>query len=122
MEVTKLQKNVTPPKLPKQLSPKIIGVVIAVVVLLVVLSSSFYTVDQTEEAIILLFGKFSRVETPGLHTKIPFGIEQNINVATEVVHKEEFVMLVIAGAGNCPSAPAHEGVRRAFEIAHYQSV
>lgn len=84
------ERSVTPPKVPSWLSPRVIGIIAIVVTALIVLSSSFYTVDQTEEAVILRFGRILRTEGPGLHSKIPFGIEQNFNVPTQEVQKEEF--------------------------------
>ncbi len=52
--------------------------------------SSYYVVDQKEEAVVLRLGKFNRITEPGLHFKLPFGIEQNYNIPTKRVFKEEF--------------------------------
>jgi len=52
--------------------------------------SSLFVVDQTEESVILRFGKFNRIVGPGLQTKLPFGIERNYNVATKVVQTMNF--------------------------------
>lgn len=54
------------------------------------LFSSFYIVDQKEKAVILFLGKFDRTTEPGLHFKWPFGIEENYNVPTQRILKEEF--------------------------------
>lgn len=46
---------------------------IAIVVLLIVINAAFYTVDQTEDTIIVQLGKPVRVVLePGLHIRIPF--------------------------------------------------
>ncbi len=46
---------------------------IAVIVLGVVASSALFTVQQTQQAIVLQFGNFIRdVKEPGLHMKVPF--------------------------------------------------
>ncbi len=46
---------------------------IAAVVIIVLALSAFFTVDQTEQAIVLQFGEFKRqVRDPGLHVKLPF--------------------------------------------------
>ena len=43
------------------------------VLALIVVSGAVFTVDQTEQALVLYFGQPVRViESPGLHTKIPF--------------------------------------------------
>ena len=69
----------------KTLSTIIIGVLI-----LGMLSTGIYQVDQREEAVILLLGKFNRITGPGLHIKLPFGIEQNYNVPTQVIQNMSF--------------------------------
>lgn len=64
--------------------------VILGVIILVSLATSFYTVEADEIAVVLMFGKFVRQTEPGLHFKLPFGIEQAINVPVRKVFKEEF--------------------------------
>ena len=77
-------------KFQKKLSPKMIIIGIVVLFLIIMAFSSFYMVDQKEEAVILLFGKFNRKTQPGLHFKLPFGIEKNYNVPTQRNLTEEF--------------------------------
>lgn len=74
----------------KKMKPKTIVVVIVAIFIIIAAFSSFYTVDQKEEAVVLLFGEFNRITGPGLHFKLPFGIEKNYNVPTQRVLKEEF--------------------------------
>jgi membrane protease subunit HflK len=72
------------------ISPKlVIWIVIAVVAILMVLGS-FFVVDQTEQAVVLRFGRYHRTVGPGLQTKIPLGIERNYNVPTQVVQTMTF--------------------------------
>lgn len=77
-------------ELRNKMNPKLIVSIIVIVFILIAAFSSFYTVDQEEEAVVLLFGKFNRITGPGLHFKMPFGIEKNYNVPTQRVLKEEF--------------------------------
>lgn len=68
---------------------------LAVVGALVVLAlwfsgSSCYTVDANEQAVVMRFGKYVRTEDPGLHFKLPFGVETASHVAVGRVEKEEF--------------------------------
>ena len=77
-------------KFQKKLSPKMIVVGIVVLLIIIMGFSSFYMVDQKEEAVILLFGEYSRKTQPGLHFKLPFGIEKNYNVPTQRNLTEEF--------------------------------
>ncbi len=83
------ERDVTP-RVPRRLTPKAIVIVIVVVLLLITAFSAFYVVDQKEQGVLLLFGRFERITGPGLHFKLPFGIERNYNVPTEAVLKEEF--------------------------------
>lgn len=53
-------------------------------------SSSMYKVDTEETGVVLRFGKFAKFASPGLHFKLPFGIEQVYLVPTGRVLKEEF--------------------------------
>ncbi len=52
--------------------------------------SSFYTVESEEQGVVLRFGKYHTTSEPGLHFKLPFGIDRAITVATRRQHKEEF--------------------------------
>jgi membrane protease subunit HflK len=76
-------------KMPK-LKPKVIVAIVVGLLIIIAAFSSFYMVDQKEEAVVLLFGKFNRITEPGLHFKLPFGIERNFNVPTQRILKEEF--------------------------------
>jgi membrane protease subunit HflK len=76
-------------KMPK-LKPKAITAIVVGLLIIIAAFSSFYMVDQKEEAVVLLFGKFNRITGPGLHFKLPFGIEKNFNVPTQRILKEEF--------------------------------
>jgi len=54
------------------------------------LGTSFYTVKADEVGVIRRFGKFVRLEEPGLHWKIPFNVERLDRVKIAKVFKEEF--------------------------------
>ena len=85
------ERDVTPSSgLPFSVKPRIIVIAIIVIALIVLVTSSFYVVDQTEQAVVLLFGKFTRITGPGLHFKMPFNIEKNYNVPTRVVQTMQF--------------------------------
>lgn len=53
-------------------------------------SSSYYTVDSNEEAVVIRWGKFYETHHSGLHFKLPFGIDQKWIVKTALIHVEEF--------------------------------
>ncbi|MGA2641511.1 MAG: FtsH protease activity modulator HflK [Spirochaetia bacterium] len=82
--------DVTPRKAFRTITPALVWIAIGVILALILLFSSFFMVDQKEEAVVLNLGKFSRMVGPGLHFKIPFGVEKNYNVPTQRILKEEF--------------------------------
>jgi membrane protease subunit HflK len=51
--------------------------------------TSFYTVDDKQQAVVTTFGKVSDITQPGLHFKIPFGIQQVHKVDVNVYQKIE---------------------------------
>ena len=57
---------------------------------LALLSSMVYTVQPSEEVVITQFGRFERTTAPGLHFKLPFGIETAITVQSKLVLQDEF--------------------------------
>ncbi len=74
------------PKLPKRTIPVLLIVLVAVIVLF----GSFYQVAPDEMGVILRFGKFVRTTEPGLHLKLPFGIEALTKVPVQQQLKQEF--------------------------------
>ena len=54
------------------MNKKLISMIVIVVIIAAILSTSLFTVDETEQAIVTQLGKFIReVKEPGLHFKIP---------------------------------------------------
>ena len=72
---------------------KFVGGFIAVILLILLVwgvMTSFYTVQPEQRAVVKRFGSVTGITDPGLHFKIPFGIDQIQLVATERVLKQEF--------------------------------
>jgi membrane protease subunit HflK len=63
---------------------------IAGVVVIILLGTSFYIIDQTEEGVITRFGKYIATTGPGLHFKLPFGIDKHYVVNVKTVQTEQF--------------------------------
>ena len=70
-------------------APVALGLIILIVIIIAAFMSVFI-VDQTEQAVVLRFGKFNRLTEPGMHFKLPLGIERMYKVPTQVILKEEF--------------------------------
>lgn len=58
--------------------------------LLIGVYSSYYIVQPEEEAVVKRFGEVSAIKGPGLHFKLPFGIDSVTLVPTARILKEEF--------------------------------
>lgn len=71
-------------------TPKGILTGLAVVVAVWGAWSSFYTVQPEQRAVIKRLGRVIGISDPGLHFRVPFGIDTAQFVATERVLKEEF--------------------------------
>ncbi len=74
---------------PPQFQNWAVTLVIALVAI-AVLTTTVYTVDADEEAVIRRLGRHVRTEGPGIHLKIPLGIERSTRVKVQRVFKEEF--------------------------------
>ena len=68
------------------------GLALLAVVLLGVIGAggSFYTVEVEEAGVVLRFGKHLKTVPPGLHFKLPFGIDQVTTVQVTRQLKQEF--------------------------------
>ena len=73
---------------PKKIGKTVLGALIALVVVIGVLTS-FYTVDDKQQAVVTTFGKVTETTGPGLHFMLPFGIQQVHKVDVNVYQKIE---------------------------------
>ena len=69
--------------------PKYVGGAILVLIVMVA-STSFFTVPAESEGVILRFGRVSTTVSPGLHFKIPFGVDTVLVVPVKRQLKQEF--------------------------------
>ncbi len=67
----------------------VVGIALAILALIFVVSG-FYEVDASEVGVIQRFGKYIETTGPGLHFKLPFGIDRVTNIRVERNFKEEF--------------------------------
>jgi modulator of FtsH protease HflK len=71
-------------------NPKTLLAVPLLLLLLLGAYTSYFTVQPEEEAIVKRFGAVVATKPPGLHFKLPFGIDTVTNVPTARILKEEF--------------------------------
>ncbi len=60
-----------------------------ILVLLIGVFTSFYTVDDKQQAVVTTFGAVTDITEPGLHFKLPFGIQKVRRVDVNVYQKIE---------------------------------
>ena len=59
-------------------------------VILIGLKGVIYSIGPDEVGVIQRFGKYIGLSSPGLHTKIPFGVDKVTPIKVEKIFKEEF--------------------------------
>lgn len=70
-------------KIPNNRILNIVKIVIIVVVILILSRSSYYTINEQEQAVLTTFGRATTVSESGLHFKIPF-VQQVTKVDTTI--------------------------------------
>ncbi|HHT9126432.1 MAG TPA: FtsH protease activity modulator HflK [Candidatus Brocadiia bacterium] len=88
-------------KIKKAAIPIIIGIVVIVGAF-----SSFFTVKANEEAVILRFGKYVETMGPGLHLKLPFGVDKVLRAEVKRIYNEEFGFRTIGTGSFDYTSPA----------------
>ncbi len=82
------------PQIPEIKLPQFDGgklrLIVGGALILILALTSFYTIDPEEVGLVLQFGKYSRSTDPGLHFKIPFGVERVLKVPIQRQLKAEF--------------------------------
>ena len=73
------------------------GIVIALAFLAY---TSVYQVEPDEEAVVLRLGKYLTTNEPGLHFKLPFGVDEAIKVKTQLILQQEFGFRTSSTAGS----------------------
>lgn len=73
------------PKLGKYMAAAVVVILLALLV-----KGSIYTVPTNSVGVVKRFGKYNRTTQPGIHLKLPLGIETSTPVPVKMVQKEEF--------------------------------
>lgn len=75
--------------------------------------SSYYTVQPEGQAVVKRFGRVIAIKPPGLHFKLPFGIDRQFFVPTARVLKHEFGFRTVGedrtASTQYRKTPAHQG-------------
>lgn len=65
-------------------------ILVAAVAGAVAFATSIYTVEPSEEAVVLRLGRYVSTQPPGLHFRLPFLVDRVVKVKTKVILQEEF--------------------------------
>lgn len=71
-------------------SPKKALMLIALIAASLWLATGFYKVDSDENALVLYFGKYHTIATPGLNYRIPYPVGRVVKQSVTTVNSEEF--------------------------------
>lgn len=77
-------------QIPGSLNRKVLSGIAILIVAIILIAGSIFQIEPEEMGVILRFGKFVRTEDPGLHFKIPLGIEKLTKVPVQRQLKMEF--------------------------------
>ena len=94
------EETIKPAKKRRLIKPSFFIWLIILALAIVAGFSSFYVVDETENAVITRFGKYTMTVGPGLHVKLPFGIDKNYNVDISTVRAEQFGFKTVKAGRN----------------------
>ncbi|PAW65315.1 MAG: HflK protein [Verrucomicrobiia bacterium Tous-C2TDCM] len=83
-------KDVIEVKIPSFFGGKTLALLAAVLLGVIGAGGAFYTVEVEEAGVVLRFGKHLKTVPPGLHFKLPFGIDQVTTVQVTRQLKQEF--------------------------------
>ncbi len=92
-------ENQPPKRSFKGIGKTVLTALVLAVVLIGVLTS-FYTVDDKQQAVVTTFGKVTDIKDAGLHFKLPFGIQRVQKVDVNVYQKIEIGYDSKQNAGN----------------------
>ncbi len=87
--------------------------IVLIGLIVVVLWTAYYTVPAESEGVVLRFGKYIRKTPPGLHFKIPFGVDEVVTVPTQRQLKLEFGFAT-PGATNLDQAAKEPGQEKSM--------
>jgi membrane protease subunit HflK len=73
-----------------QIPVRMIASIVAIILLIILAWTCYYTVQAESEGVVLRFGKFLKTVEPGLHFKLPFGIDHVTVLPTRRQLKLEF--------------------------------
>jgi len=106
---------IKPSYLPK-IPSSIVKLAVAAVIVLILLWGSIYTISPEEVGVILRFGKYVRTTEPGLHVKLPLGMESLTKVSVQRQLKMEFGFRTVKAGVNTEYRTTPESLEEAIML------
>ena len=78
------------PRRPVTIKKKHVVLIILLIFAALTVFTCAFKVDQKEQAVVLRFGEYNRTVGPGLHFKLPYGLEKSLIVPTQTVQTMSF--------------------------------
>jgi modulator of FtsH protease HflK len=69
---------------------KYLPYIVVILIIIVAVVGTIYSIGPDEVGVVQRFGKYHETTTPGLHMKLPFGIDKVSPVKVQRIFKEEF--------------------------------
>jgi len=85
-----MRQNRRPVRIPPVKVGRYAAVIVVVILVAAAVKTSIYTVPADSEGVVQRFGLYNRTTAPGIHLKLPLGIETATAVPVTKVQKEEF--------------------------------
>jgi len=85
-----MRQNRRPVRIPPVKMGRYAAVIVVLILVAAAVKTSIYTVPTDSEGVIQRFGLYHRTTEPGIHLKLPLGIETAAAVPVKKVQKEEF--------------------------------
>ena len=79
--------------------PSMIWAILGVLLVVWIIPGTFYFVEPDEEGVVVTFGKFSRITTPGMHFKFPSPIEHASTPKVKKIRRAEIGFRTTQGGG-----------------------
>ena len=94
------------PRFSFNLNGRTLSIVLIVLIVVGIATTSFFVVNPNEEAVVTRLGRYNRTVPPGLHFRLPFGVENNANIPTQRVQNMRFGFRVEQSGINSVFSPA----------------
>lgn len=103
-------------EIPAAINRRTISIIAIGILILIILVGSVYQIGPEEMGVVLRFGKFVRTTDPGLHAKLPLGIESLMKVPVQRQLKLEFGFRTVEAGVQTQYTQTSESIKEAVML------